>query len=75
VRETLGESAVVKGSGADKAGLKEFDIILQARGEKITLEKPLSSILQKCQIGEEIELKILREKKEMTLKVTLEEKK
>jgi len=75
VRETLGESAVVKGSGADRAGLKEFDIILQARGEKITLEKPLSNILQKCQIGEEIELKILRDKKEMTLKVTLEEKK
>jgi len=75
VRETLGESAVVKGSGADKAGLKEFDIILQARGEKITIEKPLSNILRKCKIKEKIELKILRDKKEMTLKVTLEEKK
>lgn len=75
VRETLGESAVVKGSGADKAGLKEFDIILQAHKEKITLENSLLNILQKCKIGEKIELKILRDKKEMTLKVTLEEKK
>jgi len=75
VRETLGESAVIKGSAADRAGLREFDIILQARGEKITTENPLSSILQKSKIGQEIELKILREKKEMTVKVILEEKK
>ena len=75
VRETLGESAVVKGSAAEKTGLREFDIILEARGKKITTENPLSNILQKCQIGEEIELKILREKKEMALKVKLEEKK
>ncbi len=75
VRETLGESAVVKGSAADKAGLKEFDIILEAKGKKITTKNPLSHILQKCQIGEEIELKVLREKKEISLKVKLEEKK
>lgn len=75
VRETLGESAVVKGSAAEKAGLREFDIILEARGEKITSENPLSSILQKSQINEEIELKVLREGKEIALKVILEEKK
>ncbi len=75
VRETLGESAVVKGSAAEKSGLKEFDIILEAAGKKITNENPLSVILQKSKIGEEIELKILREEKEIVLKVTLEEKK
>jgi len=75
VRENLGESAIVKGSSAEKAGLKEFDIILEAKGEKITNENPLSSILQKCQIGETIELKIIRNKKKITLKTTLEEKK
>ena len=37
VRETLGESAVVEGSAAQKAGLKEFDIILKAKGSKITV--------------------------------------
>ena len=75
IRETLGESPVVKNSAAEKAGLKEFDIILGARGEKITTENSLSHILQKCKIGEEIELKILREGKEISLKVKLEEKK
>ncbi|MBM3251041.1 MAG: trypsin-like serine protease [Candidatus Nealsonbacteria bacterium] len=75
VRETLGESAVLKDSAAEKAGLKEFDIILEAKGEKITNDNPLSVILQKCKIGEEIELKILREGKELFLKVALEEKK
>ena len=75
VRETLGESPIVKRSTADKAGIKEFDIILECRGEKITLKNPLANILQKCKIGEEVTLKILREKKEMTIKAKLEEKK
>ncbi len=75
VRENLGESAVVAGSAAEKAGLKEFDIILQAKGQKITSDNPLSSILQKCKIAETIELKVMRDKKTITLKATLEEKK
>lgn len=75
VRETLGESAVVKGSGADKAGLKEYDIILECNGEKITMKNPLANILQKLKIGEEIKLKVLRERKKITLKAKLEEKK
>ncbi len=75
VRENLGESAVVAGSAAEKAGLKEFDIILQAKGEKITTDNALSSILQKCKINETVELKVMRNKKTITLKTTLEEKK
>jgi len=75
VRENLGESAVVTGSAAEKSGLKEFDIILEAKGEKITIDNPLSSILQKCQINEAIELKVMRNKKTITLKAVLEEKK
>ena len=75
VRETLGEEAVVQGSAANKAGFKEYDIILECNGEKITEKNPLANILQKYKIGEEISLKILREGKEITLKVELEEKK
>ena len=75
VRENLGESAVLQGSAADKAGLKEFDIILECNKEKITSKNPLSHILQKFQIKEEIELKILRTSKEKLIKVRLEEKK
>jgi len=75
VRENLGESAVAKGSAADRAGLKEYDIILESNGEKITEESPLADFLAKQKIGGEINLKVLREGKEIILKVKLEEKK
>ena len=75
MRETLGESPIVKGSAADKAGIQEFDIILEMAGQKITTENPLSDILQKHKIGDEIESKVLRKGKEIALKVKLEEKK
>ena len=74
IRENLGESAVIKDSPADKAGLKEFDIILEIQNKKITTENPLSNILQKCQIEQEIELKILREGKKIIAKIKLGEK-
>ncbi len=74
VREALGESPVVKGSSADKAGVKEWDIIIECSGEKITMKNPLANILQKCKIGSETSLKVLRDGKEITLKVKLEEK-
>ena len=75
VRESLGEEAVVKESAAGKAGLKEYDIILEMNGEKITEKNPLANLLQKYKIGEEVSLKVSRERKEINLKVKLEEKK
>jgi serine protease Do len=74
VRENLGESAIVKGSAADKADIKEFDIILEINNEKINVENPLAHILQKFKSEEEINLKILREGQEIIVKVKLEEK-
>jgi len=75
VRETLGEPPVIKDSPAEKAGIKEFDIILTCRNEKITLKNPLANILQKCKIGEKVALKVLREGQEIDLPAVLEEKK
>lgn len=75
VRERLGEPAILKGSAADKSGLKEYDIILETDGKKITEENSLSDILKDRKIDAEISLKVLREGKEITLKVKLEEKK
>jgi serine protease Do len=75
IRESLGEQAVVPGSSAAKAGLKEYDIILEINGEKITEENPMGNVLQKYKIGEELSLQVLREKQEIPLKVKLEEKK
>ncbi len=74
VREQLGESPVIKGSAADLAGIKEWDIILECNGQKITAKNPLAHILQKCKIGEQTSFKILRDGKELNLKAKLEEK-
>jgi len=74
VRELLGEEPVIKGSSADKVGIKEFDIILECNGQKITMQNTLAQIMQKCKIGEETTFKILREGKELILKATLSEK-
>jgi serine protease Do len=75
IRETLGEEAVVRGSAADKAGLREYDIVLEINGEKVTEENPLADILAKHKIGDEIEMKVLRNDKKINLKTKLEEKK
>ncbi len=74
IRESLGEPPVIPGSAADKAGIKEFDIILECEGKKITLKNPLRNMLQEFEIGQTIELKILRGKEQKIIKVKLEEK-
>jgi len=74
VRERLGEDAVVRESAAGRAGLTEYDIILELNGEKITEKDPLANLLQKYKIGEEVSLKILRQGKEIIVKLKLEEK-
>ena len=74
VREALGESPIIKGSAADRAGIKEWDIILECDGQKITTKNPLAEILQKCKIGSETTFQILRDGKRLDLSVKLEEK-
>lgn len=74
VRETFGEPAVIKGSAADKAGLREYDIILEFGGQKISQEKLLTDILQECKVGENLPMKVLRDGKEIALTVKLQEK-
>lgn len=74
LRESLGEPAVIKGSAAEEAGLKEYDIILEIDGEKITEENTIADVLQKHKVGDEITLKVLREGKEINLKTKLKEK-
>lgn len=70
-----GDEAVVTGSPADKAGLKEKDIILELNGVKLTTEKNLQDVLEHCKIGEGIVLKVLRSGQEQELSLTLEERK
>lgn len=66
--------AVVLESPAQKAGLKELDIILEIEKEKISLKNSLEDILQRFKVGDEINLKILRQGKERFFKAVLAEK-
>ena len=66
--------AVVKNSPAAKAGIKAEDIILEINGEKIDQNHSLSSLVQKYNVNDTINLKILSDGKEMEIKVVLEER-
>ena len=59
---------------SDKAGVKEWDIIIDCNGEKITTKTPLAEILQKCKIGGITPITVLRDGKKLNLTVKLEEK-
>ena len=63
--------AVLPGSAADKAGIKEGDIILSIDNEQIDENHSVTGILQKYSPGDNVKLKIMRDNKEMTVDVTL----
>ena len=71
---TPGSVAIVKSSPAEKAGVKENDVILELNGEKLTEQIDFSDILQKCKVGENVELVVMRGDKKLKLTATLEER-
>ena len=66
--------AVIPGSPADKAGLVENDIILEVDGQKVDADHPLTSFIQKKQVGDRIKLHIQDRGVEKDVTVTLEER-
>ena len=74
----LGEShadhGVVSGSPADKAGIKEKDIVLTCNGEKINTEKTIQDFLENSNVGDKITLTVLRGKKQLETKIILTER-
>ena len=81
-------SSIFSGSSAEKAGIKEGDIVLEIAGKKITKDNTLSKILMEYNPGDKVILKILRpayrsgrpaspsggDKKELSIEVVLGEK-
>ena len=68
-------SGVRGGSPADKAGLKGGDIIIKFGGQKITNIYDYTYALGAVKIGEPVEVVILRDGKQTTLKATPEARK
>ncbi len=69
-----GELAITKNSPAQKAGLKEKDIILQVNEEKVTPVNSLAKNIQRFVPGDKVTLKILRDGKEIMVEVILSER-
>ena len=70
---TADDPAIAAGSPAEKAGLKEGDIILEMGGEKISKDNTIAKIISRYNSYDSVDLKILRDEKEMTINVVLGE--
>jgi serine protease Do len=68
---TDGTSSVITGSPADKAGLKEKDIITKVNGITISETHSLLSLLGQHQPNDVVALTVLRDGKSLTIKVIL----
>jgi S1-C subfamily serine protease len=68
------EPAVETTGPAYKAGLKENDIIVEFGGVKISTQNTFAHLLSQHRVDDKVDLKILRDGKEMIVTVTLEER-
>lgn len=62
---------VIEGSPAEKAGLQRGDIITEFGGRKIDEPNQLRNMVANTEPGQSVEMKIIRENKKVTLKVTI----
>ncbi len=67
-----GQPAVISGSPADKAGIKEKDVITKVGDIEVGERGSVASLVSEYGTGDTVELAILRDGKTMTVKVTLE---
>ena len=65
--------AVIPGSPANKAGIVEYDIILEADGVKIDDTHLLSSIIRQKKVGDILKLKVSHNGVEKMLEIKMEE--
>ncbi|MCB9190546.1 MAG: PDZ domain-containing protein [Flavobacteriales bacterium] len=66
---------LIEGSAAEKAELKEGDVIISVNNTDVTSEKQLRDVIDDFKVGEEVNVKYLRDGKKLSKKVTLGESK
>ena len=67
----LGQDTVIDGAPADKAGIKEGDIIIKVNDQAIDDKTSITSALGRYSVGDEVKLTILRGDKQLTLEARL----
>ncbi|MCA9349068.1 trypsin-like peptidase domain-containing protein [Candidatus Saccharibacteria bacterium] len=72
VRGTQGFPAVIKDSPADKAGIKDQDIIIKVDGQELNQDNILNVMIGRHKVGDQLSLIIIRNNEEIETKVTLE---
>ncbi len=65
-------SSVEEGSAAEKAGLKAGDVILAVNGRTVDSPSDVTGEVSNVEDGSAIELRVLRDRKELSLKATIE---
>ena len=75
LREGPHDAALVPGSPAEKAGIREMDIILTLNEEKLDRDHPIQDFLENLNVGDEVHLVILRGEQHIPVKLVLTERK
>ena len=68
------EDAVLANSPAERAGLREGDIVLSIDGVRLTEQVSLASIIRKRAVGDSVQLVVLHDDRERVVEVILAEK-
>jgi len=66
-------SGVMKGSPAEKAGIKQGDVILKFNGKDVEDTGHLRNMVSQSAIGTKVKVKLLRQKKEIEVEVSIAE--
>ncbi len=73
VKEGVIIAQIMRGSPADKGGLKVGDIVIEVDGQKVSEVRELQFNIMRTEPGKEISMKVVREGKEISLKIRVGE--
>jgi len=71
-QSTLGQETIIADSPAQKAGIKEGDIITKVDGASVDQNTSLTSLLGKHSVGDTVDLTVVRDGKQINIKATLD---